>query len=311
MKALRIATVLPIMGLLVSCGGGGGGGGGGVGGGGGGGVVRPTTFTSFSNMTPGQKVQANGISQTINVTFNSAGVTAKTINAPDSANSSVVLSYATSAPLALIGIDVNTPTSSASFLNGRSGETVGCSMGICGALNAPPGSATSGAIAVDPFAMGWNYQTFGYWQSQLSTTTGDGGAISIGSVTPVSGIPISGTATYNGVSEGIYIDTSGIDRVHSASMTAMVDFAARNVSISTANTTLVTTNIAAPQLDYSGVLTYGPGTNQFSGPVSTTSMNGTATGRFYGPAAEEIGGIYSLSGSGPVESMIGGFGGKR
>ncbi len=292
MKALPIATVLLIMGLLASCGGGGGGGSGGRG------VVRPTTFTSFSNVTPGQKVQANGISQTINVSGNS-GVTSKTINAPDSNNSNVVLSYASSAPLTLVGIDINTPTSSASFIDRGSG--------------APGASAAGLALVVNPFKAGWNYQTFGFWATEFSPTSGAVGAFSVGSVTPVSGIPIVGTATYNGVSGGIYIDASGIPDVQSASMTASVDFAARNVSISTTGTMIgpQSASIAAPQLDYSGVLAYGAGTNQFSGPVSTTLMNGTATGRFYGPAAEEIGGIYSLSGSGPVESMIGGFGGKR
>jgi hypothetical protein len=48
-------------------------------------------------------------------------------------------------------------------------------------------------------------------------------------------------------------------------------------------------------------------------PVTTanTQLTGTATGRFYGPLAEEIGGVYSLNGAGPLQSMGGGFGGKK
>jgi len=34
------------------------------------------------------------------------------------------------------------------------------------------------------------------------------------------------------------------------------------------------------------------------------------TGRFYGPTAQEIGGVFSLKGTGP-QTMLGGFGGKQ
>ncbi|HEX5477193.1 MAG TPA: hypothetical protein VFX09_05000, partial [Burkholderiales bacterium] len=62
-----------------------------------------------------------------------------------------------------------------------------------------------------------------------------------------------------------------------------------------------------------GTLTYTNGINHFSGPVITggaTPLTGNATGRFYGPSVEEIGGVYSLSGTG-LSRMLGGFGGKR
>ena len=36
-----------------------------------------------------------------------------------------------------------------------------------------------------------------------------------------------------------------------------------------------------------------------------------ATGHFYGPAAEALGGTYGLTGSGPRERLMGAFGGKR
>jgi hypothetical protein len=76
-------------------------------------------------------------------------------------------------------------------------------------------------------------------------------------------------------------------------------------------------------LDLTGNLTIGPG-NQFSGTVKsagtggTLIMTGTATGQFYGPAVgpavpaapAEIGGIYSLKGTG-TQTMVGGFGGKQ
>ena len=57
-----------------------------------------------------------------------------------------------------------------------------------------------------------------------------------------------------------------------------------------------------------GELTYEAGSNQFTGPVETTGgMTGMASGVFYGPAAEEIGGTFATQGTG-VEAYIGGFG---
>jgi hypothetical protein len=38
-------------------------------------------------------------------------------------------------------------------------------------------------------------------------------------------------------------------------------------------------------------------------------MTGSVSGKFYGPNAEEMGGVYSLGGNGA--NMMGGFGGKR
>jgi hypothetical protein len=59
-------------------------------------------------------------------------------------------------------------------------------------------------------------------------------------------------------------------------------------------------------------LSYAQGVNSFSGGLTTANgaLNGQGTGRFYGPSAQEIGGVYSLSGSG-LSRLIGGFGGKR
>jgi hypothetical protein len=64
-------------------------------------------------------------------------------------------------------------------------------------------------------------------------------------------------------------------------------------------------------LNMTGTLNYSPGSNQFSGAVSTAGgMTGTAQGRFFGPAAEEIGGTFSVTGPG-VQSYGGAFGGAR
>jgi hypothetical protein len=162
----------------------------------------------------------------------------------------------------------------------------------------------------------WNYQTFGYWLTDGSTTANVAGAISFGNPTSPGNVPIAGTATYTGLSGGSYVDAAGNLSQQTATMSAGVDFGARTINFSTTGSAIrpwgsTAAPTAAPQLNMSGpTLTYAAGTNQFSGNVSTSGMNGTATGRFYGPAANEIGGTYTLT-NGAIESMTGAFGGKR
>jgi hypothetical protein len=57
----------------------------------------------------------------------------------------------------------------------------------------------------------------------------------------------------------------------------------------------------------SGTLSYASGSGIFSGDVSTSlGPTGTATGRFYGPNANEIGGVISVQDNLAVIAM--GFG---
>jgi C-lobe and N-lobe beta barrels of Tf-binding protein B len=130
-----------------------------------------------------------------------------------------------------------------------------------------------------------------------------------------------GTASYTGLSSGIYVDPTGAVFVQGAKMQSTVDFGpARSVAFSTTDTTLAPLNpaipvtpVSVPALNLTGNLSIASGSNQFSGSVTapgTPALAGTATGRFYGPTAQEIGGVFSLKGTGP-QTMLGGFGGKQ
>jgi hypothetical protein len=144
--------------------------------------------------------------------------------------------------------------------------------------------------------------------------------MSFGSRAPVAAIPASGTAQYSGISTGVYVNQTGGVFVHAADMTAMVDFGARSIDFATTNTTTSSLTLAsptaAPELDITGTLKITSGSSQFGGKVTTPggngtpAMTGTATGSFYGPAAQEIGGVFSLKGTG-AQTMLGGFGGKQ
>ena len=99
-------------------------------------------------------------------------------------------------------------------------------------------------------------------------------------------------------------------------MIANVDFQNRAIGFTTIDTTLVNSTTGAAsskqELDLSGSLSWAAGVNNFSGQVQTrdANLNGSASGRFYGPTAQEIGGTYQLGGAG-VSRMVGGFGGKQ
>lgn len=74
-------------------------------------------------------------------------------------------------------------------------------------------------------------------------------------------------------------------------------------------------------LDMTGTLTYAAGVNSFTGTVSNnamgmlpdgqmpTALTGTAKGKFNGPTATEMGGVFKISGAG--YSVNGAFAGKR
>lgn len=77
-----------------------------------------------------------------------------------------------------------------------------------------------------------------------------------------------------------------------------MNFGSRSIQFSTSDTKIART--AEPGFDLNGNLSYAPGINAFSGSVQTNNgqQSGQGAGRFYGPAAQEIGGVYSLQGSG-------------
>jgi hypothetical protein len=217
----------------------------------------------------------------------------------------------------LAGLSINTPHSNVSF--GASEINCGA-FGACGAIN-----TTSLAVVMDPFENFWDYQSFGVWLKDITPTSFQLGAMSAGAMTPASALPTSllTDVTFSGHAGGFFINQLGQLFATDAPMTAVVNFSAQRINFRT-DATLVTdpTNpLATPVFDnglnLTGTWNYPAGTSQFSGTVTTQNglLAGNASGRFYGPAAEEIGGVYGLS-STPLETsgksrMIGGFGGRR
>jgi hypothetical protein len=169
-----------------------------------------------------------------------------------------------------------------------------------------------------PAGAAFQYLTWGDWFEESGpngTVNGVAGVLVVGQPTPPANIPTSGTATYTGLTEGWFANsaTSSVDDFH-ANFTATANFSARTLAVSTSGMMVDEggpTPVSRPERNYSGTLSYSAGSNQFSGPVTTATSGGTgtATGQFFGPAAQEIGGVVKLS-IGTIQA-IGTFSGKR
>ena len=175
-------------------------------------------------------------------------------------------------------------------------------------------AANVGAIA-NAYDLGWNYQSFGVW-----TNAGYAGnnlsAVSFGAPTPATSVPTAGSATFSGKLAGLYVSSTGTGYTAAANLSVQANFASRTLSVASSSTTLsrdFVSGTAAPHLNLSGTLGYAAGSGRFSGTLTNAggTMSGATQGRFYGPAAQELGGAFTLTSPTTVESFSGAYGAKR
>jgi hypothetical protein len=175
-----------------------------------------------------------------------------------------------------------------------------------GLSEAPPGSTpqfvgggspTTGnaAILANPMNLGWEYQSFGVWET-ASPGGKTFGAMSVGNSAGTA-IPTTGNPTFTGYAAGTYVNTAGTGSTVLADLTVDANFGTQTLVFSTTNTRTSTDwgqFDPAPDLNLTGTLIYAPGTNSFTGTVSSAGLTGESTGQFYGPNAEELGGVFFL-----------------
>lgn len=293
--------------LLAGCGGGGGGGGGSAASM----PVRP--FTAWSAVTPNTTVQPAGVSHVFEVTQVNDIVTGINGTGTSDENSTALgLSFGNARVLRTM--QFSSPTSNVTITHAPIvNSTITCQSGLC--VAADEVNHNVGLIA-DPYTLGLEYHTFGMWASDRPTSASIG-VMAVGTLTPGAAVPTSGTGTFNGLAIGFYSDGTGQAHQMTAQMSAAYDFGARLVTLNTSNTQLINLNSGAVTaggagLDISGNLTYNAGTNLITGAVASqnSQLSGTANARFFGPNAEEIGGVFSLRGAG-TQAMNAAFGGKR
>jgi len=153
-------------------------------------------------------------------------------------------------------------------------------------------------IIAKPKDFSFDYQTFGMWNS---TFTGDGienvtySVFSTGVVTSFSDIPKSGTHVFSGIYGGEAGEYRTVYNVL-GTVSLNADFSRKVVAFSLNGAELYNSNMeyvrSSDQFDLAGSLYYY-NENEFSGSVFgySNDLRGTATGRFYGPTANELGGI--------------------
>ena len=115
---------------------------------------------------------------------------------------------------------------------------------------------------------------------------------------------------------GLHVSPSGEGSIVLANTSVMVNFATGSLTLSTTATVTtrdVAATVAVPNLELSGTLSYSASSNTFTGTLANAggTMTGTFTGRYYGLAARELGGVYVIRSSGTAETFIGAHGARR
>jgi hypothetical protein len=322
---LKASIISSTVFILAACAGGGGGGSSAGG-------VTVTPFTSWTAIQPNTTVIAYGDASQVSYVDDPVTGLVGSISNPIQAQStqvgfgpSLTLSYGSSL---INSVTANSGAGTVLTFDKAAGDTIApLPVGpFAGDVNvALKADRTAVGLFAEPCPSnpcGWNYQSYGVWISGIDATTGLGngtaGSISVGSATPISGMPATGTATFIGTSGGLYVSPVGAAAFTIADMSASVNFGTRAVGFSTTTTNITndfTSFTARNDLNMSGTLTYASGTNSFNGALSAagvgSGLSGNAVGKFYGPTANEIGGSYLLRAGSGLESLIGGFGGKR
>ena len=174
-----------------------------------------------------------------------------------------------------------------------------------------------------PGTAGWSYQTFGYFFGEANGGFLDNardvmvGYQSIGKPTLASEMPTAGSADYNGITHGYYNgnQVTALNKLHA-------DFGRRNISYATTGVSQLHTFEGAdhviedkPAFNLSGSASWEQNTGDFKGDIRTAEgLTGKWQGRFYGPNADEVGGVFGLQGTatdGSAVQYVGGFGAER
>jgi len=179
-------------------------------------------------------------------------------------------------------------------------------------------TSTSGyelGLVANPHVQGWNFQSFGVWDTR-APEEGYITSNSFGAATPTFAVPTTGSATFSGKLAGFYVSPSGQGSVAASDVTATANFSTRSIGFASTGTTLtrdLSQSVSAPNLNLNGTLTYSPGSNSFTGTLRNAggTMSGVSNGQFYGPAAQELGGVFAVKSSKTVETFTGAYGAKR
>jgi len=278
-------------------------------GGGGGGVIVPPagtplpTFTKWSDVVG--TVQVHGLGQQVTGTIADGKFADVSLTSPASPGYSATLTFDQNHKLT--GLILSPPSALINFTT-----FTDLSPQFVSATN-----DSSMAIMANPFGLGWEYQSFGVWE----TASAEGktfGAMSVGAPTVGANIPITGEAIFTGNLAGTYVNPDGLGYTAYGTLNVVAKFADNSLAFTGTTTTLNPNEKTTPDisnigfLNFTGTANYNPSINSFTVPLQTTgeTLSGNTTGQFYGLKAEELGGVFSLKGSGS-ETYAGAYGAVR
>lgn len=188
------------------------------------------------------------------------------------------------------------------------------------------GSVASGSLSTftllntDSGGSGLDYTTYGIWEyNTYDTNTGAllttrATAVAFGFPTAAKDMPNTGVATYNGRMDGSFSDTLAPNQAINGAISLVADFLTTDISVNFTGVTIE--GQAFRDLSGTGSITNNTFVNTnnkfiggFTGALATDpiqpgqigpDMNGSVQGNFYGPSANEIGGVFEMDGGGAV-----------
>ena len=178
-----------------------------------------------------------------------------------------------------------------------------------GIILAATNNGDAAAIVGDTNVLGYEYQSFGVWQTGLNGTSGRAAAGSFGAETAGNQMPDAGTAIYAGESIGQVV-TNGTDNLTTSYITVDTDFS--TVDVSSRYTAQIDPVTGAYEGDRSDLDFHATGNidgSSFEADITTAGMDGDVDGQFYGPGAQEVGGTFSAVTN--DSSYLGSFGASR
>lgn len=162
---------------------------------------------------------------------------------------------------------------------------------------------------LDQITDGYSYVAMGTWLHRANQPANTGtlqssSAFVFGYETPGANMPTSGTATFAGFAGGTVFKPSGTD-IQNTFVSGSASFSA-NFGSGQVTGSLTKMQYGPQWNDVSVTATIATGTNRFNGTTAATSapgtpmsLSGSATGNingaFFGPAAQNLGAVWSLS----------------
>jgi hypothetical protein len=167
-----------------------------------------------------------------------------------------------------------------------------------------------------------NYSSFGQWSISTAGSTMSTGFYGVGSPTPTASVPTTGSANYSGVAIGVAVlNQSSTGYLFNGIATLSAIFSSNTISGGISNIKAFTAGQSNTPVGTLNAVNFTGGTisgNGFAGSASTSSPAGTAAdisgasgtfrGNFFGPAAQEAGGTFSLSNTTTNAIISGSFG---